>query len=298
MRHNGIFGYWARLRVSDSTSGIDWGDEHLLTGPGPTTSGLATIMSYAPGWSLDTVNGYGTTGEAVRWRFSGESVLAALIKIGELTGENFRLGVNRQIVWLRDETPDTGIRAMSYSGDVEMGTNHDVVLIVDFAEERSSYDSLVGRLYAQGVGEMTLSQTTKTPATGYSKGSDTRGHYLQHDATWATYAHAAWFDSRAKSPDELFDDTFRELEKRQDVYEAYNITVTKLDKSLYPGDLLQVVYQKIQDGITIYDIDDAFVILEVREGIDADGVRVASIRLATKARWPRLNDREVLARIL
>ena len=298
MRHNGVFGYWARLRVTNSTSGIDWGSGHEVTGPGPTTGGLATIMGYATGWALDAVGGYTTTGTAVRWRFAGESVLAALIKIAELTGENFRLGENRQVVWLRSDTPTTGIRAVTYSGDIDMSDNSDVVLIVNFSEERSSYDSLLGRLYTKGVIEMFLAQTSKTPPSGYSQGSDARGEYLQHDATWAAYNQAAWYDSKARTPDELFDDAFRELERRKDVYEAYNITVTKLDTTLRPGDLLKVVYQKTQDGIMIYDIDDTFVILEMRENIDAEGNRTAAMRLASKARWPRLSDQEALARLL
>jgi len=299
MRHNEIDGYWVRLSVDNSTSGIDWGSGHEITGPGPTTGGLATLLAYATGWSLDTTNGYGTTGAAVRWKFAGESVLAALIKLADLTGESFRLGDGRSVLWLRSDTPNSGIRAVSYSGDPEMINNSDVALITNFIEERSSYDSLIGRLYVTGADVALLAQTTKTAPTGYTVDSDARGQYIQHDSTWNTYGQSAFYTSRARTPDELYDDVYQELERRRTIYEAYNVTVTKLDvATVRPGQLLRVVYQKTQDGVMLYDVNADFVILEMRERLDGSGRRTVTMRLANQPRWPRLIDEEALARIL
>lgn len=89
---------------------------------GPTRDGLGNsnsrqILYYAddngdgtPDWSLDTTNGYGTTGTALYMAFeNGETVLEALNRVAEALREHFRLGSGKQIVWLREDVrnPDS-----------------------------------------------------------------------------------------------------------------------------------------------------------------------------------------------
>jgi hypothetical protein len=78
------------LLISDGAGGTD--DD------GPTE-----IMALAPaGWSLvSTGAGYANSYKAVLQQFEGETILTALIRLAELTGEHFRLGTGRTIEWLR-----------------------------------------------------------------------------------------------------------------------------------------------------------------------------------------------------
>ncbi len=88
----------------------------LESGGEGVTNGPGQIMALAPaGWSITG----GATAEKVYAGFDGESVLSALIRVGEHVGEHWRLGSGRQIIWLgtADQFADCGWRAVQHVND-------------------------------------------------------------------------------------------------------------------------------------------------------------------------------------
>lgn len=292
--HDSKRGYWIRFKVSHNTTKITFSN-HRLTGPGETNNGPQLIMAFAPsGWALSNA---GITNKAVKWQFDGETVLAALIKIAELTDENFRLKNQRGIEWLTAPT-NSHLRAVRHTGAHEMHHNHQVCLIVDFEENSGSHDSQAGRVYAIGSKDITLAETTRTPPTGYVLGTNSVGNYLEHSSTIANYAIHTWLKvPGAKTANELFDAAYEALKTRKDPNRSYRMTVTKLVKPLFVGDSIRVEYRRIIEGFVAYDINEDFTVMELTDRIDQNGRRTISMIIASAARWPQ-TDAEELARLL
>lgn len=295
--HDGKRGYWIRFKVSNTTSTITF-TTNKLTGPGETTNGPQLIMSFAPAnWELDK-DYASTTLKAAKWQFNGETVLAALIKLAELTGENFRVNTQREIAWLQTNSPDSHLRAVRHTGAYEMHHNNLVCLIVDFEETQSSHDSHVGRIYPIGSKDITLAETTRTPPSGYALGQDAVGHYLEHAVSLATYEIHTWLKvPGAKTADELFDAAYEALKTRKDINRSYRMKVTKLVQPLFVGDSIHVEYRRIIGEYVAYDIDEDFTVLELTDRIDQNGRRTVSMIIASIARWPQ-TDAEELAKLL
>lgn len=296
--HNGERGYWMRFKVSANTSAITF-TANTITAPGETQNGPQMIMAFAPaGWSLDTSIGHSATAKSVKWQFDGETVLAALIKLSELTGENFRLGSGRSLVWLQTDTPASNLRAVRHTAAYEMSSNDSVCLIVDFEEVAQSHDSHIGRIYPIGQNDLSLMETTRSAPSGYVLGNDTLGYYLENTSAVAAYGIHTWLKvPGAKTPDELYDAAYEELKKRKDADRSYRMTVTKLMKPLYVGDSIHVEYRRIIGGFVAYDVNDDFTVLEITDRIDQNGRRSVGLIIASAARWPQ-TDAEELAKLL
>lgn len=77
------------LSIDDGAGGAD------VTGP----DDIITLA--AAGWSLDTDAGFESTSTSILHQYASETVLQALTKLAEMTGEHFRLGTGRKVVWMR-----------------------------------------------------------------------------------------------------------------------------------------------------------------------------------------------------
>lgn len=299
-RHNNDKLYWMRFAFSASTTAVTITTANV-TGIGPTTTGPQLIKAFAPaGWTLDKDFGHDVTAKAVEWTFDGESVLAAFVKLAELTGERFRLaapGAGRSLVWLQNDERNSNIWAVGYGQNSNVAANALMCVIVQFQETKSTYDDLVGRVYCEGADNTVLiDDATQTPPSGYTVSSDSLGDYIQHDATYTSYGISVWRRfSGAKTPDELYEAAIEELNLRKEAFAAYDIVVTGLDKIVYPGEIIHVQYRRTIGGYTAYDINDDFVILEVTELIDTDGRRSVALKISTVAKWPD-TEGEMLAR--
>jgi len=85
----------------------------ITTRPRHASMVLNDIMALAPpDWALDLDEGHAAVEQNVFQYFSGESVLQALIRVAEITGEHFRLGIGRRVVWLGNDTIDRGVQAI------------------------------------------------------------------------------------------------------------------------------------------------------------------------------------------
>lgn len=301
--HDDNYLYWLRLNPSANLTNVTFTDIDVTT-KGPAATGLADIMGYAPaGWSLDAVNGYTTTGSSVMMTFSGETVLEALTRLAEQTGEHFRLGSGRKVVWRRSAQADSGIRAVRAVDGMAIEGNDDVCLILDLRETRESYDQ-VTRIYPYGAGigdaRVTLAKATDGVPANYTL--STANNYVEYDYTlsspnpgqriertmrWQDIAAPGVRDAQSEAAgNELLSVALEYLSRFRDMHKSYQVRVTKLEQALYPGDSVRVVYKEIRDGYTLVDLDADMTILEVTTDVDRHGVRAARLVVATVDAWP------------
>lgn len=273
----------------------------LASGSSPIAiaSALASIMALAPaGWSIDTTT-YTGSGATVYLEFAGESVLAALIKVAEHTGEHFRLGSGRQVVWLYQQQPASGIRAEKDADPVAAEGNAGICLITSLQRTSNSHD-VCTRVYPYGSGNadarITLAGTTRSAPAGYAL--DTTNNYLAHtanDTAGRIDRHESFKDvakvgadaGAAGAADALFDAAYAYLRRHLEPQASYRLSVTKLDQVLEPGSTIRVVWRGVVDGTTWIAIDDDLVVLEATTAIDDTGVRTVSLQVATVDRWPQ-----------
>lgn len=266
---------------------------------------LVQVLAFAPsGWTLDTVNGYGSTTDLIYAQFAGESVLNSLVKITEASGEHFRLGDGRKVVWLRSDQPASGLRAVQFAGE----SNTDACVILSLEEVQETYD-LCTRIYpfGSGIGEarLTLAASDRTAPVGYTL--DRANNCLIRDASETSYGRIDRYLSfkeltaisntdadMQSAANALFDAAYTYLARHSQVEKSYAMQVAKVDKAVYPGQTLRVVYRKLIDGYKALDIDRDLVILETTRRIDSSGIRTSGFQVATIDRFPD-SDVEAMA---
>jgi len=351
------------LIIDDGAGGLD--DD------GPTV-----IMALArTGWSLDTTEGYANSFKAIYHEYDGETVLEALVNLAKLTGEHFRQGTGRTVIWMRKlgsakvnhsgitgvftlgenvsgyfsgaygvvmeataaylyiedahghfmagETvngadsgafvvvdtaynPSTGLRAVQGINPLAAEDNTEICIIVSLKEIEDSYEAQIGKVYAIGSGtgpaKLTLSGATVTPPIGYFLGNDARGYFLKHDNTWSTYAierRKSFKD--AQKVNELYEQAYEYLSRAKDSHMAYELSVTKLDQAISVGKTIRVIAQRWFEGqdsgarFRALNVDAELYILEVTNRMDANGLRSASLVVATVDAFPEpVNDMRMI----
>jgi len=265
---------------------------------------LALLMAEAPtGWSLDTANGHAATAEEVYASFSGQSVLNALITVADNTGEHFRLGEGKKLVWLQGDITASGVRAIQNSGDPALETNADVCLITSLTEAADSYD-LITRIFAYGSGNAnartSLADATVTPHAGYViDKSNPKGANLTASAPFAEYGkierYMSWKDITPVSNTEadieaagnaLYGAAYQYLSKYSVPQTSYKLSVTKLHRAVYPGQQIRVVYRRVVDDYLVIDLDRDLTVLESSVRYDDNGVQTVALEVSTVAAWP------------
>jgi hypothetical protein len=270
---------------------------------GPDTSGPSDIIGLAPaGWSLDTEYGYAASAKAVLHQYAGETVLEALVRLTELTGEHFRAGVGRSVAWLQNDRPASGVRAY-YNGSPNLITNPEGCLITSIERSSNSYESYVGRLYAigagSGAGQVTLNGASVPGGyTGYTLGTDSKGHYLEHSATWSTYGierTVSWKD--IADPQTLLEAAYEYLKRAQAPIVTYQLSLAGLRQALTPGSTIEVTAHAWTDQYHAINIErQNLVILEVTNRLDERGLRTVGLVCSTQDRR-ELTDLAAIARI-
>jgi len=264
------------------------------TPPTEVTTGPANIIALAPaGWSLEAdhnKDGHTASLKAIFHQFEGETVLEAFVKLAELTGEHFRLGDGRKVVWLQDHQTASGVRSIQGGDPLSLEANNDICLILDLQEEQDSYECYIGHVYAWGAGEgaarITLNGAAAPPA-GYLISHDSKGYYLEHTATWTAYgieSYQSWKD--VKDPDSLREMAYEWLRRRITAGKTYRMSVTQLNKTVSVGGTIYVVYKRVVDGYVEVDIHSNLVVLEATTRLDENGLRTVDMKLGTIDRWP------------
>jgi hypothetical protein len=292
---------------------------------GPTDDPFTDLLTYATGWSMDAVNGYATLLGEVLLTLADETVLAALVKIAEMTGESFRLGAGRKIVWLRDlsaSAVSANVRLINAGHGPDLAANDDVAIITELAVETNTHD-LFTYIYPRGAGDgdarLTLDETTRFSAAGagnYTSGdytlhidADPLESYIKRDTAVTAYgqieravtyseitpATTAAADVEAAA-NQLFDAALAELKQHSAPQAIYSIACTKLEKQVLPGQTVFVSYRGMAGDYLYIDIEDTFLVLEATTQLDQQGVRTTGLVIGALSGAQRVQgDREVLA---
>jgi len=256
------------------------------------------IMALAPsGWTLDTANWYSGTAGGSALKLSGETLLEALVKIAEERGENFRI-VGREVEWLQDETPDSGVRISGPGGEADlMATESDLAIIAAGGLRRieNTYDD-VSRLYAYGAGNgparMTLASATDSAPTGYTLS----GEYLERNGASPRIDRMELFSdirpldnstqATETAANRLLQAAHAYLETHNG-YKAYELgDIHGLPASLQVGETVRLVYREIVSGTAIISINEDLTVLGLERRVDAAGIYVAGLTVANVARQP------------
>lgn len=259
------------------------------------SNAIQTVMAFAPsGWTRS-----GETTDAVYASFDGDSVLSALTKIAESNGEHFRILPTKKIVWFANETTPI-IRAERVINNVSDSSNTDICFIKNITKTSDSYD-LITRLYPYGSGNgserLDLYWSNISSISGYT--INKTNNYIQNNTTYGTYGlierYLSWKDispisnsdnDLTSASNTLLYTAWEYLKKYSQANSTYDLEVFKVDKIIYPGQLIKVVYRDIVDGYTIIDINQNMYILEVTNKIDSSGVKTTDLKVSTIDAWP------------
>lgn len=310
---NGVSRYWVRLatNVSINANAVDVVEVDVATTVLSTTA-LADIMAFAPaGWSLDTVAGYGATATAIYARFAGESVLTALVKVGEALGEHFHLGTGRQVVWTRTDMAASGVRAVRVASATAAEGKGELALIVELERTSNAFD-LISRVYPFGAGDgqarLTLAAGSDAAPTGYTV--DRVANYLKRDASEAAYGrierYVQWKEVSPISNTDadlqaaanaLQAAAYAYLSRTSEPYESYRLRVAKLEQVIEPGQTLRVIYDEWDAGYHAIAINADLVVLESTAEVNKDGIRTVALQVATADRWPVGDQGQIVSQL-
>lgn len=231
---------------------------------------------------------------------AGESVLESLIRIAEQTGEHFiESPAGKQILWLRNDRRDSGMRAIGYA-DAYAAEGHRDICLIQSLNEAATGSDLISRVYPYGGGtgaeRITLADCTRTAPDGYVLNKTE--NYLERTASSTAYGR---IERRLDYPEivrisgaenafaanALFDLAYAHLRKHSatnlaldggDAPRTYNLQLLKCDRMLLPGYTLRLQYSRYVNGIRTMHIDDDYWILSSTIRADANGVRTVSVQ--------------------
>lgn len=285
----------------------------------------AAATANASGVALGRYPVYYTSGD--------ESILAILNKMAELTGTHFRLGTGRQIVWLFNVTPSSGLRAVKDVDPVAAASNPAICLITGLEYIQDS-TALISQItpWGSGTSDTRLrlaetaadpNKTTRTAPDGYTLDLDS--NTIRRDDAETDYGYfnkqqsfndvSVGLDSDqpgyaaalVAARNQLFDAALEYLRSHSYLQESFRLSVVKLDAEVLPGQTIRVEYRGVGTVTNPYtgqtstsrwiDINRDLLILEVTTEFDENGVRTPGLVVAAVDRWPS-NDVELLLGLL
>jgi hypothetical protein len=289
--------FWIRMLVS---AALDATDISAVTVnveiAQDTDDALDAIMALAPaGWTITH-----SSTSTVYAQFSGENLLEALIHVAEQTGEHFRLGTGKQVVWLETLSATASVRAIRTGDPIALESNTEVCLVSDLQESAQSYD-LITRIYpygsGQGLAQVTLVKTDKAAPAGYTLSA--ANNYIKRDAAEVTYGQIdgvqVWSNIEQKqlvapydvlAANALFGVALKYLQTNSDIQRSYSLSVVKLDVTLVPGNLVHLVWRRAVDSYVAVNIDRNLYVLETTTRVDESGVRTVALQVSTVDTWP------------
>lgn len=293
----------------------------LASGSAGVTNGPSTILAeHSKSWSLDTTNGNSVTTATYYGRFLGPSVLAALTKLQERSGEHWIYrpglsGADRKIIWIGAAGTASGLRAIGGAGEaVALEGNAHAALITNL-EVLEDGAELYNRVYLYGAGQdlensaLTIAATTVTSDSTYTV--STASNYVQYApsgygyrvreqvlqfediapvsntaadvqaaANMLVYAGQVWLDRNATLP------TF------------YRLTVTKLPADLQPGQTIRTIYyeENFTTGDVVHDIDANLIVLNIETTYTSGGA-FHVLTVANVDRWPETDEVDIANRL-
>jgi hypothetical protein len=291
-RHGDYERYWIRLDCNTITDTVQIAEIQIYAEQ-PSTTPVADVMAYAPsGWTQD-----GEAGTGVMVTFSGQTVLEALTRIADITGEHFRLGDGREVEWLSSQRA-SGVRAVTGGDPVSLENSPTICQISTLSQTLDSNETIT-RIYPYGGGtgdeRVTLASATETPPAGYTLNKP--DNYLEYDAgSPRVDAIVTWGDI-GKGDDEnatdasvsntLYHQAYNYLRQRVSGQTTYDLAVVGLGAQVDPGDTLHVVAHAWMDGYHAINIDDDLTVLETRTIIEREAAGLShEFSLSSTDMWP------------
>jgi hypothetical protein len=294
---NGLTLYWMRLDPSAALTAVRL-NEVTATVRTVAMDDITQIMGFAPtGWGLDLTLGYDGTTNGTQQTFAEETVLAALVKTAERTGEAFRLGNGRNITWLRRDTPDSGVVATFEARADGVAT----ILALELVHDS---ETVVTRVYPYGAGNgaarVTLSEITLTPPTGYTLDTvnntivSTTAEAIYGQIEGVLYLKEIRAGDGSAAPDqsasnELFIAALAWLQHRDAVQTWVRLTLGGV-----AGTLLQVgdTFRVLGQGL-----DEPLIVLESTVRVGETGIYTVEVLAGTVARLPQSEAETMAARL-
>jgi uncharacterized membrane protein YgcG len=265
------------------------------------------IMALAPaGWTIND----GTTAINVYAGYNGESVLNALSTVAEYIGEHWRLGSCRTIDWLGPASTflPSGIRAVQHLNNPVAAETVTNIALITSIKEVSDAAELLTRVIPHGAGNggvtLTLAAITDAAPSGYTVSA--AQNYLKRDASETTYGRIERaLDFKDIAPisnttadiqaaaNMLLQASAEHLRRYGQPQKFYDIGLSKVDQ-VQVGTTLRAVYRVLVDGVVVYDLNNDFNVLEVRNQITAEGIHTTGVMISTIDRLPQ-SDNEYLA---
>lgn len=313
--------FWVRLDPDADFDPVDFAEIRVGV-PVATTDDLTNIMGYAPsGWALAGAPFYSSTTNGSFYHFTDENVLEALIKTAEITGEHFRLGQGREVEWMRDDTPDSGIRAIQVTDPT--ANPAEVCYIENIEQELVSYE-LATRVYGRAAGMANevidfSDRTTSDPAnytTGVESIVQTNGEtedfwYIESDNSVAIYGRIEHFlydksitaadgygGRDASASDAIWTKSLVWLQRHDTPQYFYRLSVVGCQVELKVGETIRVIYERAVeiDGVNVvtWSIDEDLIIIETTNRVGSNGLFTSNLVVSTVADWYQ-NDSDMVA---
>lgn len=289
----------------------------LASGSSGITNAPATVLAtHSKSWSLDTSNGgYATTAGTYYGRLVGPTVLKALTRLHERTGEHWIYrpdlsGSDRKIIWIRAAGTASGYRAIAHAGNARaLESNPYVLPITNFEEIEDGYE-LVNRVYLRGAGQdldrtaLTIEASTRTSDSTYTV--NTSASYVQYAPSGYGYRlrevmlqfediapisnTAADIQAAANM---VVDAGKAWLAPRAGLARFYRMQVASLPADLRPGQSVRAVIKEVRlsTGEVIHDIDEDLIVLVIKTTYTPSGATY-DLDVATVDRYPKDQDEE------
>lgn len=305
---NGSVLYWMRLDPETNSDPVKLNSISIVVRE-PDPNDIATLIAtYASAWNLTC---YTSTSSPQIMQFYGETLLEALVKVGERHGENFRLDdpFAFDLCWLRDDITAATVQIMAVPDpmagfDLPVGENSFAWLKNISVKEDTN--GLFTRLYVFGAGngaaKIDLSFVTDSAPMGYSV--DAGASYIENDAAVALYgiiegylevsdigAAGGGSDEGPESSNALLQAGISYLAKHCVPYTQYTLDVVGLNQIVLPGTYINLVWQV--DGtegnpVWAYNsfTDGQLIVLESTTGLDKGALATTSLVTARVPRYP------------
>lgn len=274
----------------------------LRSGTSPVTHAVA-----AASLSLEAPGGWTVTADPsppnddVYFLFQGETVLAAAIKVAELSRNHVWMDSARSLTFTSTFT-DSGLRAIEAPINPDL-SNENTCFIEAFTVTEDTFD-LISRILPWGAeipgltGNYTsLFNATKTAPAGYTL--STANKYIRADDTEATYGQVEAFvkynDIKAASSNvndiqsaanQLFDIALRDLQQRSQPAQYYTLSLAYAAGIIEPMQTIRCIFRRVSHDRNILTIDQDLYILGSTIQVDVEGLRTIGLDVATIDRWP------------
>ena len=296
--------------------------EQAFTTPAISTAIRVVLYGYGGDVLFDNVRLYRRLGGEVYLDFAGETVLEALGRVAETTGETFIQSPygRREVLWLRADERRSGLLAVAPAAGDAAERNSNLCLITSLEEVESAYD-LASRVRPTGGGvggsRVTLADTTRAAPAGYTL--DRAGGWLIRDAAetgWPRIdklldcpdvnAANASLSQRQFAANTLFDRGYAWLRTHSassydrltgDAPRLYRLELTHCRRELLPGYTLRVIYRRQVGAYVAWAIDADLYVQSAAIRVDESGIQTVAVEASTVQATPD-TDARALARTM